>query len=399
VRRLSIIDGSFRALIRQHASSVELQLDSKQSGDSYAKELPRGGFPSCRGMLDEPSQMFEFLVQALEAAQLHPGVSLSDTSYEDAGKGSGLKCYVCETSDGAQVKALLRPQFAFVRPVEVSLELPKVALATMQQKIAIQLQTQASMSQQLLAEQMVAFGKQVKEQGKQFEHHVAEKLQEQLRLVVAQGEKLQSRLETSEKAIDTELAQHKETLKGELAAADKGLQELMAQEMDSLRQELQLQLQLVRAEVGQVAQQVSMLKEEMEDDKAELLPRGVYFVHVKGWEEPGRPAVSALRSNAKPAGGSTTLFRVWTSGGLTEDELWMVLHSELLKRRRQQQQYGSTPMASLNSGKNKVLRRIEIEPETEEHRAELSGGKIGKKRLSSGSVTESGHLTLEFIFP
>ena len=404
------MDGQFRAKVSQHSTHVELILESKSGGDVFGRDIARGELPGCGGLLDEPQQVYEFLVQALEAAQPMPksGGGM-EHEYRD---GPGLLCYIWECEKGARLRASMKPHYAFMKPMEVSLQLPMVAYATMQQKIAIQLQTQASMSQQLLTEQMVSFGKQVDEQRAQFEQVVADKLSSQTRLMLQQVTQFEGKVRELDQQKDQKLSEDRqavrelsndiESFRSELDAMRAEFTVAMRHGGEELRQEMQLALEMAKADLR---------KESLEN-----LPKGVYYVVTKSGKNiakcnksPGKvrsasptrtpPYHTPVRSPGpgRNLSGKKTqpkqakqLYRCWTSGNVTEDELWQLFLSEFHNRTRAEQGRSS----------QRSLRRVRIEPEGEYHMHNFDGDrKIGGDSLSRGSVGPDGDLICEFVFP
>jgi hypothetical protein len=412
VKRLSIMDGQFKAVVSQHPSHVELLLDSKNGGDVYGRDIGRGELPGCGGLLEEPQQVYEFLVQALEVAQPLPK-SGGASEHAKAG-GPGLVCYIWECDKGARMRASMKPQYAFMKPMEVSLQLPMVAYATMQQKIAIQLQTQASMSQQLLTEQMVGFSKQVDNQRAQFERVVGEKLSSQTSLMLQQVAQFEAKVRDLDRQTDEKLSTERQSvraladdvaqLRQELETQTAQMAVAMRQGVDELRQEMQLAVELAK---------VDLRKERLGN-----LPKGVYYVIARGGKgksnkDPGSarpvsPARTPVRPShyttparspvpgrkplgvKKPLSNTPTMYRCWTSGSIGEDELWYLFVSEFHNRTRAEQGKDS----------RKALRLVRIEPETEYHRNNFDGdSRIGDDGLSPGSVGPDADLICEFVFP
>lgn len=412
VRRLSILGGQYRASVSQYKESVELTLESKKSGDVYGNEFARGGLRGVEGLFDEPQQMFEFLVQGLESAKASPGGSQELDCGAEQLNSAGLTCHVWENDKGARVQINMRPQYAFMKPVQATVELAMIAYATIQQKIAIQLQTQAEMSQQLLTEQMVTFGRQVDDQRVRFENLVQEKLENQRAAILEMATEseaktraliLEMATESQAKARANQASndaswQRMETRKdsqiaevrADMSALREALDELregFKREADNTRQQLHIQLELAKAEI--------MAK--INEERLCCLPKGAYYIHVKGGSDKGEVQSDSRRSPlrcqspARRRSGTSkntvTLHRVWTSGNLTEDELWNLFRSGLISRRRSAGKATSTPIRDV------------IEAENKQHRNRFADGKIGNKKLSSGSITPSGQLMYEFIFP
>ena len=396
------MDGQFRAKVSQHRTHVELILESKSGGDVFGRDIARGELPGCGGLLEDPQQVYEFLVQALEVAQPMPK---SGGGMEHDKDGPGLLCYIWECEKGARLRASMKPQYAFMKPMEVSLQLPMVAYATMQQKIAIQLQTQASMSQQLLTEQMVSFGRQVDEQRAQFEQIVADKLSSQTRLMLQQVTLFEGKVRELDQQRDQKLSEDKqavrevvsdvESFRSELDAMRAEFTEAMRHGGEELRQEMQLALETAKADLR----------------KDGNLPKGVYYIAARGGKSfaksnksPGTvrsvsPARTSYYTPVKsPIPGrklsgkkqAKQLYRCWTSGNVTEDELWHLFVSEFHNRTRAQEGRNS----------QRSLRRVRIEPETEFHMENFDGDRrIGEDGLSPGSVGPDGDLICEFVFP
>lgn len=199
--------------------------------------------------------------------------------------------------------------------------------------------------------------------------------------------------------------EHKAALTAELAQLKDRLGSSVAQSLDSIREEFHRQLQITIDSVGK---------------DPGVLEKGVYYIMVKGSNEepgasprgsmlmaspgaymgspatrlslmgsPGRPLSS--RKSAGPSKNAVTAYRVWTSGSLTEDELWHLFNSEFTGRRRAATGSGNMIPSS---------KRVTIERETDAYVEDFtSSGKSGKIRISSGSITPNGQLMCEFIFP
>eukprot|EP00873_Tetraselmis_striata_P016631 jgi/Tetstr1/436895/TSEL_025669.t1 len=415
IRRLSIMEGRYKVVVSQYPNMVEMLVESKQSGDVFGKEISTSTLstPGNEGMFHEPRQIYEFMLQALLVAAPPPsglGSLEPRTSASEEAAAGGLTCFLWEGSKSAYLRVTMKPQYAFMKPVVVSIELPMVAHATTQQKFAIHLQSHAQMSQQLLTEQMVSFGREVDQQRAQFESHVAEKIEQQRKLMLEQTAQFEKKWQSSERHVEERIDRqqekneaHKAALTAEMEQLRERLADSLAQSVGSIRDEFQRQLQTV---VDAVARSPGQLE------------KGVYYVMAKGTaEEPGVRGSLAMggagmlmgspsgrssmlgspgralsgRKSVGPAKNTVTAFRVWTSGSLTEDELWHLFNSEFTGRRRAASGSGNMIPSS---------KRVAIEQETESHVEDFtSSGKYGKIRISAGSITASGQLLCEFIFP